>query len=175
LDFDQKLHCKYFQIAPFAGLFMGDNISVLTGLRTRIELEGEAKAQEAVNYFVYAYLILGAVALVSGLLQSVLAGVAGYNLAADLEQKVFGHVLDLDVEFFDQNEAGVLATQMASDATTVRKLFQGPLQSWIIVFVTTIGGLSVSLAFKWDITLVMIGGVSLVVGVAFWERWQMEK
>ncbi|UCG41940.1 MAG: ABC transporter ATP-binding protein [candidate division WOR-3 bacterium] len=69
------------------------------------------------------YLGLQAVILVASYFQMVLLFRVGESGAADLKQKVFGHLLDLPVSFFDKMPVGKLISRVESDTEALKMLF----------------------------------------------------
>lgn len=94
-----------------------------------------------------AVLVLQIVAVILTYLQRVRLEVIGQDVMLSLREKLFAHILSLDIEFFDDNPVGRLMSRVESDTESLRLLFTNTvvlivgdifmiLGIWAVMFVT---------------------------------------
>jgi ATP-binding cassette subfamily B protein len=69
------------------------------------------------------YLVVQTLILVANYLQRVWLVLVGERSAADLKQRLFAHLLDLPMAFFDKNPVGKLISRVESDTEALKLLF----------------------------------------------------
>ena len=74
------------------------------------------------NLAIFFFAII-AVAFVANFLQVWILEYAGQNIMHDMRQRLFEHLLHLDVPFFDRNPVGKLVTRLTNDVQNMHEMF----------------------------------------------------
>jgi ATP-binding cassette subfamily B protein len=112
---------------------------------------------------VVGYLIVAAIGFLANRAQVVLVGRVGEGFLRDLRVRVFDHLQQLSMPFYDREKAGVIVSRMTSDVDSLQDLVQmGVLQfisSLLLVFLSVI----VLAAVSWQLMLICLIPVPFVV------------
>lgn len=106
-------------------------------------------------------LILSAAGL--AMLYGYLTEVVGQRAMHDLRKELFGHLLGLDVEFFDRNPVGRLITRLTSDIGTLQDLFATGVVTVAGQMLTIVGILAVLLVVDWRLALVVVLSMPVII------------
>ena len=125
------------------------------------------------------FLLIILVGAISDILFNYLSQWVGQRAMHDLRRKLFRHILDQDVVFFDRNPVGRLITRMTSDIQTLNDLFATGVVATIGQLMVLFGVLAVMLYFDVRLTLVFLACVPLMAPVlAYFRRtsrkWYLE-
>jgi len=118
---------------------------------------------------------LAAVVIAAGIIQalttytlSLVLGVAGQKIVAEMRRKLASHVLRLPVEAFDRTQVGALTSRILNDPDGIRNLLGSGFAQLLGGLVTASAGLAVLFWISWRMTAVMLVFLALVGGgVAF--------
>ncbi|MBU8932764.1 MAG: ABC transporter ATP-binding protein/permease [candidate division Zixibacteria bacterium] len=88
--------------------------------------------------------------------QRVKLEVIGQNIMLQLKQKLFDHILSLDVPFFDKHPVGRLMARVESDTESLRMLFTNTVVLIVGDVIMMIGIYSIMLYVHWKLALTLI-------------------
>lgn len=107
------------------------------------------------------------------LLEAVFAFLRSYNLAlvgegvvADVRTKLFSHILNLPLPFFQARRTGEITSRLTSDIATMQGAVSQTLAQFTSQFVALLGGIIVLLFINSRLTLFLLAVVPLVVVAA---------
>lgn len=113
------------------------------------------------------YLAVQAAAILAGYFQSIWLAQVGERGTADLKQKLFQHLLNLPVSFFDRTPVGKLISRVESDTEAIKMLFTRTavvlLQSGLMILGMSI----IMLLNSWRLYLLVLALLPPFV-LAFW-------
>ena len=89
------------------------------------------------------------------LLQMV-TGLVGQYVMHDLRIAVFGHILDMEMSFFDRHKVGRLMTRTVDDVATLNELYTSGAVDLINNVFTLVGIVCVMIALDWRLTLITL-------------------
>lgn len=115
------------------------------------------------NAAVAAYVVVAIVAYVASRKQVVMISRAGEGFLRDLRTRVFAHLLDLSMPFYDREKAGVVVSRMTSDVDSLQELVQQGLLQLLASLLLIIGSVLVLAAVSWQLLLVCLIPVPFVV------------
>lgn len=99
------------------------------------------------------------------MLYGYLTEVVGQRTMHDLRKDLFGHLLGLDVVFFDRNPVGRLITRLTSDIGTLQDLFSTGVVTVAGQMFTIVGILAVLLWVDWRLALVVLVSMPVIIVV----------
>ena len=103
--------------------------------------------------------------------QRVRLEVIGQKVMVALKQKLFNHVLSLDVSFFDRNPVGRLLARIESDTESLRLLFTNTVVLVVGDLLLVLGIYAVMFYYSWRLALLLLIVVPLVgLLVVIFER-----
>jgi len=133
------------------------------GIRGQV---GRALDQSAV-----AYLVVALVALFLGRVSIMMVARIGEAFLADLRVRVFRHLMDLGLDFFEREKTGRLVARMTSDVDTLQELIQMGLTAFVQNVLLFSGALVAILLLSWQLalcTLVLLP--PLILGTRWFRR-----
>lgn len=92
----------------------------------------------------------------------------GYRVVADIRQKLFGSILQQDVEFFDKSRLGDLLSRLSSDTELLQRALTINISVAIRYFIQVLGGVALMLLISPQLTLLLILAIPLIVGASMW-------
>ena len=101
---------------PYLVRWAIDNYIINNSIAPSIRLHGLMK----LSAFFFAII---AVAFIANFLQVYILEYAGQSIMHDMRQRLFGHLLRLDVPFFDKNPVGKLVTRLTNDIQNMHEMF----------------------------------------------------
>jgi ATP-binding cassette subfamily B protein len=103
--------------------------------------------------------------------QAVILAKIGNNLVARYQQRLFDHLMKLDISFFTETRSGQLAAQISQNVTGIRDLLSLTLTSVARDLVTLIGLVAVMVTQDWLLSLFsLIIGPPLAITAAYLMR-----
>jgi subfamily B ATP-binding cassette protein MsbA len=101
-----------------------------------------------------------------------LLGLVGEGVVADLRKRLYGHLLDLPVPFFDARKTGEITSRLTADVATVQAAVSQGLAQLVSQSVTLLGASVVLLVLNVRLTLVMLAVIPpvIVAGALFGRR-----
>ncbi len=95
----------------------------------------------------------------------------GERIACDLRLAVFGHLLELDVSYFDTNSPAEIASRLTTDTTLLETIIGSSLSVFVRNVLMLIGAVLMLLVTSFKLTLLALLAVSLMVGpILFFGR-----
>lgn len=110
------------------------------------------------NGLILTVLIIGLIQGVTLLLhyfQAIKLETIGQNIMVELKQKLFDHILSLNITFFDKNPVGRLMARVESDTESLRKLFTNTVVMLVGDLILTIGIFAVMFYYSWRLALIL--------------------
>src|SRR5262245_62730660 len=103
----------------------------------------------ALNLSAALYVVVAIVALVFGRFAILLTADIGETFLRDLRVKVFRHLLDLGLDFFEREQTGRLVARMTSDIDALQELVQAGLTSMVMNALLFFGAVVVIFVLRW--------------------------
>lgn len=107
-----------------------------------------------------------------GFARGYLLNYVGGRIVADLRLRLYRHLLDLPLAFYDQRRSGDLLSRLTSDTTLVQTVLTDDLLTFFQNIITVVGVVVVVLILDWRLALITLAVTPLVVvtGVAVGRR-----
>ncbi len=121
------------------------------------------KQYHGVLVFSGILLIMYAVSLIAGYIQTKLMGTVGQDMLFNLRNKLFNKLQELPVDFFNQNKAGDLISRINNDTDKINQFFSQSLMQFLRFILIMIG----SGIFLLSINL-PLGAAALAPGLVIW-------
>lgn len=99
--------------------------------------------------------IIQAVTLVLRYLQTIKLEIIGQDVMVRLKKKLFDHILDSDISFFDKNPIGRLMARIESDTESLRMMFTNTVVMLMGDLILVVGIFFVMLYYSWKLTLML--------------------
>ena len=150
----------HWKKALIAGIFM--LISVLLQLplplltRHIIDYVLPKKSITLLNWIVVALFLFMLIKGVSEFLNRYFLTLFRERVLFDVQFKLFRHVQDLDLSFFENSKTGYLMSRISSDVSNLQGLLAGTLLNFLKDSLTFIIGAIVILTFHWKLTLLSL-------------------
>jgi ATP-binding cassette subfamily B protein len=90
----------------------------------------------------------------------------GQAVIADLRARLFRHMQQLDLSFFDKRPTGALVTRVTSDVENLNEMFTSGLIVLLFDFVKVVGLLVFIFLLNWKLALVVLAGTPFLIGVS---------
>jgi ABC-type multidrug transport system fused ATPase/permease subunit len=95
-----------------------------------------------------------------------LYNLAGERVVVRIRKRLFSHLMKQEIAFFDVTKSGELVNRLASDTDVLKNAVTTNISMGLRFSATIIGALIVMLAMSWKLTLLIIGTVPVLIGVA---------
>jgi len=122
----------------------------------QLELEPALREFKPIIVLGLAIVAIQLVTIVMQYYQRVKLETVGQDIMLDLKEKLFDHVLSLDVSFFDKNPVGRLMSRIESDTESLRLLFTNTVVLVIGDLLLIIGIFSVMFYKEWRLALALL-------------------
>jgi len=124
-------------------------------LLNQLELPGEARDYTPILLFGLAVILIQLSTIVMQYWQRVKLEIVGQDIMLKLKEKLFDHILGLDVSFFDKNPVGRLMARIESDTESLRLLFTFTVVA-VVGDVVLMSGIYIVMFIKeWKLALVL--------------------
>lgn len=130
----------------------------------RPTLEGDTVGVRNLVLMVLALLVIRATIMYT---LTYLTGWLGQSVIRDIRIKVYHHITQMKLRFFDQNPVGMLQTRTISDVETLNDIFSEGLAHILEELLTLLFILGIMLWTNWRLSLVVLTSVPLLL-VATW-------
>ena len=90
----------------------------------------------------------------------------GNRIDATLGHKVFSHLLDLPVRYYDHRPTGVIIARVHG-VETIREFLAGGLVTLLLDFPFLIVFLAIMFWYSWQLTLISVAGLTLIAIISF--------
>ncbi|MBU0944617.1 MAG: ABC transporter ATP-binding protein/permease [Proteobacteria bacterium] len=101
-------------------------------------------------------------------LQVVILEWSGQNIMHEMRQQLFGHVLGLDLSFFNNNPSGKLVTRLTNDIQNMHEMFTSVIVTLFNDFMKLLAILIILLWMNWRLALVLSLLVPLITANTLW-------
>ncbi len=118
------------------------------------------------NRITLALLAIFAAQSVFYLIRGYLLAYIGERVMADLRLKLFEHLHELSLSFFNERRTGELISRLTNDVATVRGLVTHDISTALSQILSFAGALALILFTDWRLTVFMFGLVPLVIVIA---------
>ena len=122
----------------------------------QLELEPALREFKPIIVLGLAIVAIQLATIVMQYYQRVKLETVGQDIMLDLKEKLFDHVLSLDVSFFDKNPVGRLMSRIESDTESLRLLFTNTVVLVIGDLVLIIGIFAVMFYKEWRLALALL-------------------
>lgn len=119
--------------------------------------------QQVVNVCVGAFVVVAGIAYAASRLQVLMISRAGEGFLRDLRNRVFDHLLELSMPFYDREKAGVVVSRMTSDVDSLQELIQQGLLQLLASLLLIVGSVVVLGIVSWQLLLICLIPVPFVV------------
>ena len=152
---------------------------ILLGVATGLSLSWPLLLQKALGepiknrnftaliYFGLAIAGIQIITVVLQYLMRVKLEIIGQDIMLKLKQKIFDHMLSLDVSFFDRNPVGRLMARIESDTESLRMLFTNTVVLLVADLVLILGIYGILFYENWRLASILFISIP-VVGVMVW-------
>jgi ATP-binding cassette subfamily B multidrug efflux pump len=93
--------------------------------------------------------------------------IIGQDIMLELKRRIFGHILSLDLSFFDQNPVGRLMARVESDTESLRLLFTNTVLLVLADLLLVVGLYGVLFYYNWHLAAILASLIPLI-GVLVW-------
>ena len=98
---------------------------------------------------------------------NLLTGILGQKVMHDLRMQVFGHILSMEMRFFDRNQVGRLMTRTTDDVNTLNDLYTSGAVSMINNLSILAGIIAVMLWMDWRLAIATLAVTPLLALLAY--------
>ena len=114
-----------------------------------------------------SFLLLGAVILTAGFgfFRGYLLNYVGGRIVADLRLRLYRHLLDQPLAFFDERRSGDLLSRLNADTTVVQNVLTDDLLTFFQNIITVIGVAAIIVILDWRLALLMMAVAPLVAAM----------
>jgi ATP-binding cassette, subfamily B, bacterial len=123
-----------------------------------------------INLSAGLYVAVAIAALVLGRLAIILAAQVGETFLRDLRVRVFRHLLDLGLDYFEREQTGRLVARMTSDMDALQELVQVAATSMLMNALLFVGAVLVIFVMSWQLALCTLVVVPPAVYATRWFR-----
>ncbi len=115
------------------------------------------------------FLLSGAfiVQTISGGVSFYLMSYIGEQFVSNIRKKLWDHILELPIPYFDKHQSGETMSRVTQDTNTVKMLITNHLVSSVSGIVSIIGSLIILVLIDWKMTLIMLCSIPISMIVLF--------
>lgn len=110
---------------------------------------------QALNLVVVAYLVSVLIVWGTSYAQTYLVGWVGQRALQDLRRRIFRHLQEMPVGFYDSRPAGVLISRMTNDVEALNSLVTDTVITLFSASLTLIGSMVILLLLDWQLALLI--------------------
>lgn len=151
------------------GLVVVYTLSILAGpLLVKLGIDdGISKHNaRALNFTVMAYVVVAVVAYVANRRQVVTVSNVGEGFLRDMRVRVFAHLQQMSMPFFDREKAGVIVSRMTSDVDALQELVQMGLLQFVSSILLILLSAVVLTVVSWQLMLVCLIPLPFVIAAS---------
>lgn len=123
---------------------------------------------EGLRHLAWVFVGLMAAGFVGNFFQVVLLEWAGQQVMHGLRQRLFHHVVHLDVAFFNQHPVGKLVTRLTNDIQNMHEAMTSVVVTVFNDFLQLFGILAILFWMDWRLTAWLCTVIPVVIGVTLW-------
>jgi ATP-binding cassette, subfamily B, bacterial len=116
------------------------------------------------------YVVVAVAALIFGRLAILLTAQIGETFLRDLRVRVFRHLLDLGLEYFEREQTGRLISRMTSDVDALQELVQAGITAMVMNALLFVGAVVVIFVLSWQLALCTLIVVPPALYATRWFR-----
>ncbi|RWR09665.1 ABC transporter ATP-binding protein [Siminovitchia fortis] len=115
------------------------------------------------------FLLSGAfiIQTISGGVSFYLMSYIGEQFVSNIRKKLWDHILELPIPYFDKHQSGETMSRVTQDTNTVKMLITNHLVSSVSGIVSIIGALIILIMIDWKMTLIMLCSIPVSMIVLF--------
>ena len=155
------LQVVYFFVTRNNNLINNSNASLAQSSSERLARKQEILQVSAILLFMSLF-IGGLFAMLRGWLYNL----AGERVVTRLRKRLFNHLMQQEIAFFDTTKSGELVNRLASDTDVLKNAVTTNISMGLRFSATIVGALVVMLAMSWKLTLLIVGTVPILICVA---------
>ncbi len=158
--------------AMLAALIVGTAAALAPPLLAKVAIDqGIAKHDtETLVLVVIAFLISAVLVWVMTYAQTYLVGWVGQRVLADLRIRIFTHLQELPIGFYETRPAGVLISRMTNDVEALDSLVTDSVVTLFQAGLTLIGSIVILLILDAQLALITFLVFPLLAGASLWFR-----
>lgn len=104
-----------------------------------------------------------------------LTGLLGLSIIKDLRIRVFNHINNLRLTYFDRTPIGTSTTRTINDIETINSVFSQGVITIIADILTLLFVLGIMLLSSWKLTLVCLTTLPLLIWASYWFKEAVKK
>ncbi len=116
----------------------------------------------------FYFLGLSLLAFAANFLQALALEWAGQQTMHRLRQQLFGHLLDLDLTFFNNNPGGKLVTRLTNDIQNMHEMFSSMIVTLFNDSLRLLGILALLFSMNWRLAAILTLLLPLVLNNIYW-------
>ncbi|MGI8825630.1 MAG: ABC transporter ATP-binding protein [Chloroflexota bacterium] len=116
------------------------------------------------NWVVFLLLVVVLLTAGFGFGRGYLLNYVGGRVVADLRLRLYRHLLDLPLAFYDARRSGDLISRLSADTTLVQSVLSDDLLTFFQNLITVTGVVVVILVLDWRLALIMLAVTPLIAG-----------
>jgi subfamily B ATP-binding cassette protein MsbA len=164
-----ELTVPYRGILVLAGLLMlfSTGITLSMPLLARAALDRVLRTHQVAALDRLAAGMLGLILLSSliGFVEYLLVSYAGNRIVMDMRIRLFSHLQQMPVAFFDKARSGDLTSHLSNDVTVLQQTLTDDLVRLAGQVVTLVGGVVMAVVIDWRLTLIVVSLLAAVLGM----------
>jgi len=169
----QYLRPYWRQVAiALAAIVVGGAASLAQPYLIKIAIDRYVVANrlDGLNNLAGLYLLVLIVAFVAEYTQTWTMQLTGQRIMFDLRMSIYGHLQQLDLNFYDRNPVGRLMTRVTSDVDVLNDLFTSGVVTIFGDVFALVGIMAMMLWMNWRLAVVAFAVLPLVFFVTQWFR-----
>jgi ATP-binding cassette subfamily B protein len=116
----------------------------------------------ALSWIVFFFLLAGLANWGMSYLQTYLTGWVGERILADLRNKLFGHLQQLSLGYYERNRAGVIISRLTNDVEALDQLVTDGVTSLVQNTLTLVGTAILLFVLDWRLALATLAVIPLM-------------
>jgi ABC-type multidrug transport system fused ATPase/permease subunit len=116
----------------------------------------------ALSWIVFFFLLAGLANWGMSYLQTYLTGWVGERILADLRNKLFGHLQNLSLGYYERNRAGVIISRLTNDVEALDQLVTDGVTSLVQNTLTLVGTAILLFVLDWRLALATLAVIPLM-------------
>jgi ATP-binding cassette subfamily B multidrug efflux pump len=183
---DRKLFFRVFRLTrPYKTIFISSAIlsvvlapaSILRPYLVQRSVDDYILAGDQGGLFFIISILIG-VLIFEGILHysfTYLTGLLGQSIVKDLRIRVFKHINNLRLTYFDRTPIGTSTTRTINDIETINSVFSQGVITIVADVLTLLFVLGIMLFTSWKLTLVCLTTLPLLIWASYWFKEAVKK
>jgi len=136
-------------------------------LKKAVDVDIANKDYHGLLWTVLVIGLIQGVTLLLQYIQTIKLETIGQDIMVELKQKLFDHILSLNVAFFDKNPVGRLMARIESDTESLRKLFTQTVVMIVGDLILVVGIFCVMFYYSWRLALILSVMIPIMFGLTY--------